>query len=186
MSVDEIRVEAQKFQDRIQKRNTREAFAAITTCVLLGFEIYFFDFLSLPVRVAMALFMAASLHLAYQVRKRGSTPRVPADLALFSCIEFHRRELERDRDALQSVWFWGLLPFVPGALVWTIGVYFSSAAGAGMSKFFAAFGFDFVFRTGLVPSLIAAAFFAFLLISAAYANQRAARRRQRRIDELRD
>jgi hypothetical protein len=42
---------------------------------------------------------------------------MPADLGVRDCLQFHRAELERQRDLLRSVWYWYLLPFVPGAAV---------------------------------------------------------------------
>ena len=38
-----------------------------------------------------------------------------------SCLEFHRSELVRQRDLLRSVWWWYLLPFVPGMLLIPVG-----------------------------------------------------------------
>ena len=51
----------------------------------------------------------------------GTARTLPSDLALTSALEFHRVQLERQRDLLRSVWWWYLLPFAPGVLVLEIG-----------------------------------------------------------------
>jgi positive regulator of sigma E activity len=38
-----------------------------------------------------------------------------------SCLDFHRRELVRQRDLLRSVWSWYLGPLVPGMVVFLFG-----------------------------------------------------------------
>ena len=46
---------------------------------------------------------------------------MPADMALTSCLAFHRGELERQRDLLRGVWKWYLLPLVPGMILFCLG-----------------------------------------------------------------
>src|SRR5215475_15030257 len=65
----------------------------------------------------------ATLLMLYQLRKRASPRTLPADLGLTSCIEFHRRELRRQRDARESIWRWYIALFVPSFFVFTIAVY---------------------------------------------------------------
>jgi hypothetical protein len=50
----------------------------------------------------------------FQLHRRGSARALPADAGLRASLDFHLRELERQRDALHTVWLWYLLPFVPG------------------------------------------------------------------------
>jgi Flp pilus assembly protein TadB len=59
----------------------------------------------------------------YQLYSRASAKTVPADLGLTGSLEFHRRELVRQRDMVESVWSWYLAPFVPGLLVFIKGVF---------------------------------------------------------------
>jgi hypothetical protein len=47
---------------------------------------------------------------------------MPVDLALTASAQFHRRQMERQRDLLRSVWTWYLLPMLPGLIVLQIGV----------------------------------------------------------------
>ena len=83
-----------------------------------------------------------------------------------SCLEFYRRELERQRDANLSIWSWYILPMLPGTAMMLIGMAFMPALGPVVALFNAvAFAAAFIF-TGV-------------------ANKRGARRLQQKIDELR-
>ena len=50
-----------------------------------------------------------------------------------SLADFHRKELLRQRAALASVWRWYLLPFVPGMVVFLLGVSLSPDNPAPLS-----------------------------------------------------
>ena len=116
--------------------------------------------------VAMGLIIAGTLVIAYQFRKRMSTRSFTAAAASMSCLEFYRRELERQRDANLSIWSWYILPMLPGTAMMLIGMAFMPALGPVVALFYAvAFTAAFIF-TGV-------------------ANKRAARRLQQKIDELR-
>jgi RNA polymerase sigma-70 factor, ECF subfamily len=59
--------------------------------------------------------VATKVHrIMVQLHRRGSARSVPAGVDAKASIVFHRSELERQRDALRTVWRWYLLPFVPG------------------------------------------------------------------------
>jgi hypothetical protein len=75
--------------------------------------------------VACCLIIAAAVFIGIYIQARGSARSVPADLGATNCIEFHKRELARQRDLLKSIWSWYLGPFLPGfALLvgWSISV----------------------------------------------------------------
>ena len=162
MPIGDIRVEAQSFQDRIRRRNTREYFASSVTILIFVLEILFIPF-PLPVRVALLLWIAAIVNFIFQIRKRGSSRALPADLGS-SCLDFHRRELERQRDALASFWLWGVVPCLPGGAVLAIAISFARPGAWIMSLIFTALFVAFL------------GFFAQL-------NLRAARRLQRKIED---
>ena len=65
--------------------------------------------------------IAGALTVMFELHRRGSARTAPADLGLSTCIDFHRKSLERQRDALRTVWIWYLLPFVPGLAIFEIG-----------------------------------------------------------------
>jgi hypothetical protein len=123
-------------------------------------------FRSFPlILVARGLCIAGTLVIAYQFRKRMSTRSFPADAASMSCLEFYRRELERQRDANLSIWFWYILPMLPGAVMMVIAMAFMPALGPVVALFWAV-----CFTAGFILTGVA--------------NKRAARRLQQKIDEL--
>jgi hypothetical protein len=46
------------------------------------------------------------MYMVYQLHRKASSAGAPADLGWKSCAAFYRAELERQRDALRSVWKW--------------------------------------------------------------------------------
>ncbi len=165
MSLEEVREQARKFQKRIRKRNIREYSAMVLAIVMAIPLAVFLRFFPLIV-VAMGLIIAGTLVIAYQFRKRMSTRSFTADAASMSCLEFYRRELERQRDANLSIWSWYILPMLPGTAMMLIGMAFIPTLGPVVALFYAvAFTAAFIF-TGV-------------------ANKRGARRLQQKIDELR-
>jgi hypothetical protein len=163
MSLEEVRVQAERFEKRMRRTYNREFLAAIITILWMGAYVWFLK--PVPLRVAAGLSIPAILLMLYQLRKQASPRTLPQDLGLISSVEFLRTQLERQRDARQNIWHWYLLPFVPVVLVWAIAFYFLP-------------------RVGLVLSLTVGAFFALDFIVIARLNQRAARRLQGQIDEL--
>src|SRR6185369_1279123 len=156
MPIEEIRVEAQRMHDRWHRRNVREYISAGITALIILLEILFIKF-PLPVRVALVLLILGLPVFGYQLRKRAAPRTLPAKLGS-TCLDFHRGELERQRDALQSFWLWVVPPFLPGALVLIISV----ALGPRPQ--------------GLITAAIVTAFFAAVFTFFAKLNQRAARR----------
>jgi hypothetical protein len=73
--------------------------------------------------------MAGTLCIVVQIYKRASPVTLPVDLALTASLEFHRRELVRQRDLLRSVWRWYIGPIVPGLVVFYAGIKPQRGAG---------------------------------------------------------
>jgi hypothetical protein len=167
MSVDEIRRRAGKFHKKIYRRNAREYVAGLAAVVFSGFELWRVpDALT---RVGMGLMITGMLYLMVQLHRKGSARNLTSDLGLASGLDFFRRELERQRDLVGSVWSWYLGPLIPGWVV--LMVAFARANPGHLRHFglslagfnvFAALAFVFVWKL----------------------NQRAARSLQRQIDEL--
>lgn len=119
ISLDEIRLRATRFERRIWWRNFREYVAGalvISFWIVIGPRI-FHGWERLPI----VLTIAGTIYVMVQIHRRGPARPVPADAGARAWIQFHRLELERQRDALRTVWRWYLLPIVPG-LAATIGV----------------------------------------------------------------
>jgi hypothetical protein len=167
MSVDEIRHQAGKFRKKIYWRNAREYVAALVVVVFFGFE--FWRTSDALTRVGFGLMIAGMLYLIWHLHRKGSARSLPAEMGLASGLEFFRRELERQRDLVRSVWSWYLGPLIPSFVVLTVAFARTNPGhlrhiGRSLAAFdfVAALAFVFVWRL----------------------NQRAARRLQSRIDEL--
>ena len=120
MTVEEIRMKAAQFQKKIARRNLREyAAAAIVVAAFTGYAILLPGAL---IKAGSILTVVAALFVAYRLHRKGSSRPVPAAVALSSGVEFHRKELERQRDLLRSVWLWYLGPFVPGMVLFGLGM----------------------------------------------------------------
>ena len=65
--------------------------------------------------------VAAVTFIVYHLHRYGSARVMPAEMGLTNCLQFHRAELERQRDLLRSVWKWYLAPLVPGMLLVYVG-----------------------------------------------------------------
>ena len=139
MPLEEIRRKARQFEKRIRNRNLREYCGA--AIAVIAYSYYIFKFSDFLVRAGSVLVIAGTLYVVYQLHKRASVKPLPADLALTASLAFHRRELERQRDLVASVWSWYLAPFVPGLLVFTKGVAPKHGPGFLFALAFFALGF---------------------------------------------
>jgi hypothetical protein len=167
MSADEICRRATAYQRRILWRNAREYVGALATVVFFGFQFWWTT--DTATRAGFVLIGAGLLYIVWQLWTKGASRSVPAEMGLSSALEFHRRELERQRDLVRSVWRWYLAPLIPGWVVLSIGL---ARTNPGHIRHFA-----LVFT---IFQIVAASAFIFVW----WLNQRAARRLQGRIDEL--
>jgi len=87
-------------------------------------------------------------------------------MGLQASLNFHIRELERQRNTLHTVWIWYLLPFVPGLVAELV----VSAVDRGINTLLILFGFAFLVVFVGIWGL----------------NESAARKLDRRIQELRE
>jgi hypothetical protein len=120
MPLEEIRRKARQFEKRIRRRNLREYIAGGAGIII--FTVYLFIFKSPTARAGSALIIAGMLCILFQLYKRATPGTLPADLALTASLDFHRRELVRQRDLLRTVWLWYVGPIVPGIVVFGMGV----------------------------------------------------------------
>lgn len=119
MSLDEIRRRSRRLEKIVGRRNFREYAAALLILIIVG--VIGPRETNVVVAIGGTLIALGALYVVYYLHKRGSARSIPADLAVRDCIDFHRSELVRQRDLLRSVWFWYLLPFVPGTAMILIG-----------------------------------------------------------------
>jgi hypothetical protein len=165
MSADEIRKNAGKFEKKIWWRNVREYAASVLATVLVAQS--FVKSHDVLFRVAFAMLIAGLAYLSYQLHRRASVRTMPADLGTANSLQFHRSELERQRDFVGHVWRWYLGPLVPGLVAFSLASAMADPSGQSLV------------RLALVDSVLA-----FALILVWRLNVRAARCLQRRIEEL--
>ncbi|HZR24657.1 MAG TPA: hypothetical protein VFA59_13770 [Vicinamibacterales bacterium] len=120
MSIEEIRTRASRLEHIVSRRNLREYIAGAIGIV--GFLRLMWIGPTTTIRVGAALTIAGGVFVLYLLRKWGSANPLPEDLGLTSAVDFHRAQLERQRDLLRNVWSWYLMPFVPGLAVTQVGI----------------------------------------------------------------
>jgi hypothetical protein len=112
LTLEELRKRGDRFHSQIARRNLREY---LVMALLIPYFGYFAWTSPLPLmRVGNGLMIAGLLYMTYQLHRRAAAADAPAEMAWNTCLAFHRAELERQRDALNSVWKWYLGPLVPG------------------------------------------------------------------------
>ncbi len=112
VSLDIVQTRSRILERRVHRRNIGEYAAAL---VVLAFVLPRIWTASNGVLAAGGVVLVAGVAYAmYKMHAFGSARTMPADLAVRSCVEFHRGELERQRDLLQNIWAWYLVPFWPG------------------------------------------------------------------------
>ena len=167
MSIAEIQTKASKFQTTIRWRNLREYAAAALVVLFFGYRML--GTADPLVRAGMALIIAGTCYLTWQLHRKGSESQLPKDAGLSSFIDFQRSQLVRQRDMLLSLWSWYLGPLLPGMVLMIVAI---GRANPGHVK-----------HIWLVTSVyLAVILLVFLAIDRL--NKRAARRLQRQIDEL--
>ncbi len=164
ISFEELRIRAKKMDRRIRRRNCIEYIAAAFVVVAFSSSIYVFE--TPLMRLGSALCIAATLYVVWQLRVRGSARTLPQGEVPLTWLDSHRRQLERQRDALASVWKWYLAPFVPGMSIFLAGRAIEDPPGNWVS----------------VPKTSAAVVFLFAFV--AWLNHRGSRKLQRELDEL--
>lgn len=98
----------------IRRRNRLEYAATILVVILFGAGALFLPGESPGtqlIRAGCVLDAMAAIYVAWQLHRRAGAGE--PDLA-DACLSYYVAELERQRDALRSVWSWYLAPFVPG------------------------------------------------------------------------
>lgn len=118
MSIDEIRRRASRFEKKIMWRNVREyAVAGMASSLFVWFIIQTNKPLS---RLACCLMIAGLVYMSYQLHRRASARSLPADLGAVNALQFHRAELERQRDFVAHIWRWYLVPMLPGMAAYSL------------------------------------------------------------------
>ena len=163
ITVDQVRQCAGTLRRRVARRNVLEyvagGLAAASFLPMLwrnhGWEL-----------VPPVLIIAGMAWMLYQLHKRAAAPAGFIDSGVQASLALLRRQLERQRDALRSVWTWYLLPLVPGI---------------------AALMIEVAWKRGISWRYVGAvAFVACGFAAVSALNSRAARRLDGRIEEIRN
>jgi tellurite resistance protein TehA-like permease len=115
LSPAELRARAGKLQRKIRGRNISEYLAAAFVICVFGQHMLIAE--SLLSRLGAGLIILGTAFVVYRLHTRGSARRPPPAAMADSCLAFHRRELQRQHDLVDSVATWYLLPFAPGMAV---------------------------------------------------------------------
>ena len=161
MSAQEVRGLAEQFERTISRRNRREY--AASAFVVVWFSVWAWFAESAVVALGGWLVVLAALFVVSHLHRHGAARRPAGEQEVMSGLEFHRSELVRQRDLLRSVWWWYLLPFVPGMLLILVG-----------------YSLERPERWLLALGIVVAVTF----VGIGLLNQRVARKLQRRIDDL--
>ncbi len=111
ITLEDVRRRAARLERRVYWRNLREYAAGTIVIGASGASLWRFRGWQL---VPSLLLIAGTIYVLFQVHQRGSARSLPVDADSKVSLDFHIRELERQRNALRTVWLWYLLPFVPG------------------------------------------------------------------------
>jgi hypothetical protein len=168
-ALDEVRAGAAKLHRFVRRRNVIEYAACVLAAAV--FAIYVL-WLPHPLqKLGSALVVLATLFAARQLHVRASAV-APESAGTMPILAFARTQLERQRDALRSIFWWYLLPFLPGLVLVIVGSASARAGGAvavAMAK---------------PIEWIAVAIAGVLFAGIWWLNQRIADKLQRRIDEI--
>jgi lysylphosphatidylglycerol synthetase-like protein (DUF2156 family) len=173
ISLADIHRKARKLEGRVFWRNVREYVASALVVACFGY--YTVVFHSTLIRAGCGLVIAGALFAVVALHKKGAARTIPADLAFHTCVGVHRKELERQRDLLRSVWTWYLLPFVPGMSLFLLGMFELALQQAHTTEHA---------RTTVTVFALTAAGCALVFVGIGKLNQSAARKLQREIDTL--
>jgi len=165
--LEEVRKGANKFYRTIRRRNAVEYVACVV--VVAAFTSYVFVLPHVLQKIGSAMIVLATFYVAWQLHRRASA-EPPEKAGTMPLLVFAREQLLRQRDALRSIFWWYILPFIPGLVVMSV--------GNGLDPGFAAKGPPLWVRWLVFAGLGAA------LAVVWWLNQLGARKLQRRIAEI--
>ena len=117
ITLSDIRGRAAKFQSRIRWRNVALYLYSLAN---IAVTLWLVSTGKFPRMAAPGLLIgAAHLFVIWQVWWRTGVRALPDDLMARAALDYHRHELERQRDAMSGAWLWYIAPFMPG-LIWEL------------------------------------------------------------------
>lgn len=131
MSLADIQARAERFQSRVRRRNWIEyaagaiVIAAFTWAAFAGANTLELGE-KIIVRAACGLIALGTLYAVWNLATKARASAKTDET--MSWADFHRAELVRQRDALNSIWHWYLGPLVPGITLFWTGVGLAQSA----------------------------------------------------------
>lgn len=165
-SMEEVRAGAEKFYRKVRLRNRIEYVACAVA--VIAFTIQAFTLNNVLQRAGAAMVVAGTLFAAWQLHRRASAV-APESAGAMPILDFTRMQLARQRDALSSIFWWYILPFLPGLGLIMIGAGQDPAAAAKVPIWV-----RWVYLAAMVT----------FLGGIWWLNQRVARKLQGRIDQI--
>ncbi|WP_430403309.1 hypothetical protein [Hyphomonas sp.] len=151
MSMAEIHARATRFQSGIRTRNLTEYVAGLLVIGVFGWVAWLVP--EPVVRLGAGLIIAGAVYVMWKLHVlAGASSRAEIDQAV-SLADFHCRALQRQRDALATVWRWYLAPFVPGILVFVGGTSLVADTGLPLMARLTSFAFSAAMVAGLFTAI---------------------------------
>lgn len=107
-----------RMRRRIAARNAIEYGAGVLVIGLFGTMLVLLPFW--PFQLGAALVILGMLYVLWQLHRRAGALPAEDHHGALPLLDFQRRELVRQHNALDSIFWWYLGPLLPGALVITI------------------------------------------------------------------
>lgn len=168
MSIADIRARSMKLQSTVQRRNLLEYVVGGVLIVVFGAAAIFVP--TTLAKLGCGLTAAGVAYVMWQLHALASAAAGDEMAATQNWVQFYRRELVRQRDALAGIWRWYLGPLVPGMVVFWLSVGARATASDPVWPW--------------VITAAGLAFCAFVFGGIAALNQRAAAQLQAEIDTL--
>lgn len=124
LTLADIRSKALNFQRKIQRRNLREYIGFILAAVVYAGYVWYLP--GILVKAGAAMTLAGMCFSVYYIRRHGSARETPVDSPASECLEFHRRELTRQRDMLRGVGPKHIGPVIPGLALFFVGMWLAN------------------------------------------------------------
>ena len=84
------------------------------------FSVYIFTMQHLLQKAGSAMIVAAGIFMAWQLHRRAGA-MAPENAGTMPLLAFSRAQMVRQRDALRGLFWWYILPMLPGMLVFLLG-----------------------------------------------------------------
>jgi hypothetical protein len=117
MVIDDIKSRVKKISNTVKWRNWREYGASLIIIIVFSYYIWIIE--NFLMKLGSLCIIFATIFIVDQLRRRSSITDI--NLGALSVIDFYRKQLEVERDLMQTVWLWYILPMLPGLALFIAG-----------------------------------------------------------------